>query len=116
MDGDLDTLGLDVIDGRISSGSYPDALGRLWAALESPTTGDVLLSAGGGYEFVDWGGFAHVGGGSHGSLHRGDSLGALVMSGLEVPERDAWGIQDVTPVILDHFGIGAERAHAEKLG
>lgn len=105
IDGDPDTLGLDVEDGRVSSGSYPDALGRLWAALGSPTTGDVLLSAGGGYEFVDWGGVAHVGGGSHGSLHRGDSLGALLMAGVDSPARDNWSIQDVTPAILDHFGI-----------
>jgi predicted AlkP superfamily pyrophosphatase or phosphodiesterase len=116
VDGDLDTLGLDVGDGRVSSGSYPDALGRLWSALESPTTGDVLLSAGGGYEFVDWGGVAHVGGGSHGSLHRGDSLGALITAGVEMPERESWGIQDVTPMILDHFGIGADAAKPESLG
>jgi hypothetical protein len=116
VDGDLDTLGLDVGDGRVGSGSYPDSLGRLWSAIESPTTGDVLLSAGGGYEFVDWGGVAHVGGGSHGSLHRGDSVGALIMAGVEMPERDAWGIQDVTPVILDHFGVGAEAAKPERLG
>jgi hypothetical protein len=112
VDGDLDTLGLDVADGHVNSGSYPDGLGRLWASLSSPTTGDVLLSAGGGYEFVDWGGVAHVGGGSHGSLHRGDSLGALVMAGVDAPAREAWGIQDVTPAILDHFGIGAEQARA----
>ena len=31
------------------------------------------------YEFVDWGGADHVGGGSHGSLHRNDSLGALIL-------------------------------------
>jgi hypothetical protein len=110
VDGDLDTLGLDVADGRVDSGSYPDGLARLWSALCSPTTGDVLLSAGGGYEFVDWGGVAHVGGGSHGSLHRGDSLGALVMAGVDAPARDHWSIEDVTPAILDHFGMGAERA------
>ena len=35
-----------------------------------------------GYEFVDWGGADHVGGGSHGSLHRSDSLGALLWCGV----------------------------------
>jgi predicted AlkP superfamily pyrophosphatase or phosphodiesterase len=116
VDGDLDTLGLDVGDGRVGSGSYPDGLARLWAALRSPTTGDVLLSAGGGYEFVDWGGVAHVGGGSHGSLHRGDSLGALVLAGVDAPARETWSIQDVTPAILDHFGIGAEAAKPQPAG
>ena len=108
VDGTADTLGLDIADGRVRSGSYPDALGRLWAALENPSSGDVLLSAGGGYEFVDWGGVAHVGGGSHGSLHRGDSLGALLFAGLDVPEREQWSISDVTPTVLDHFGVAAQ--------
>jgi hypothetical protein len=108
VDGTPDTLGLDIADGRVSSGSYPDALGRLWSSLENPASGDVLLSAGGGYEFVDWGGVAHVGGGSHGSLHRGDSLGALLFAGIDVPEREQWSITDVTPAILDHFGVQAQ--------
>jgi hypothetical protein len=115
VDGELDTLGLDVGDGRVGSGSYPDGLGRLWSALQSPTTGDVLLSAGGGYEFVDWGGVAHVGGGSHGSLHRGDSLGALVMAGVDPPDHEQWSITDVAPTILGHFGLAAERQQSEKL-
>jgi hypothetical protein len=116
VDGAIDALGLDVADGRVSSGSYPDGLGRLWSALSSPTTGDVLLSSGGGYEFVDWGGVAHVGGGSHGSLHRGDSLGALVMAGVDAPEREQWSIEDVTPTILGHFGISLDREPRERLG
>ena len=52
-------------------------LRRLWAALTCPGAGDILVSAAQGYEFVDWGGADHVGGGSHGSLRRGDSLGPL---------------------------------------
>ena len=64
IEGDTDALALEIADGHVASRSYPDGLERLWEALGSPTTGDVLLSAGGGYEFVDWGGVAHVGGGS----------------------------------------------------
>jgi hypothetical protein len=105
LEGDDDTLGLVRIDDRVRAGSYPDALRRLWQALQAPNTGDVLLSAGGGYEFVDWGGVAHVGGGSHGSLHRGDSLGALLLAGVNHTPRDHWSITDVTPAILEHYGI-----------
>ncbi len=65
------------------STEYPDALARAWSALNCPTAGDILLSAAPGYEFVDWGGSDHVGGGSHGSLHRTDSLGALLWCGTE---------------------------------
>jgi predicted AlkP superfamily pyrophosphatase or phosphodiesterase len=108
VDGEAGTLGLELADGRVSSHSYPDALGRLWAALECPGSGDVIVSAGGGYEFVDWGGVAHVGGGSHGSLHRSDSLGVLLLCGTGPGRRDApsqWSIQDVTPMILRHFAL-----------
>ena len=62
---------------------------RAWSALTCPNAGDVLLSAAPGYEFVDWGGADHVGGGSHGSLHRADSLGraAVVRHRPGLPRR-----------------------------
>jgi predicted AlkP superfamily pyrophosphatase or phosphodiesterase len=108
VEGDHKTLDLTVSDGRAWSEAYPDALGRLWAALRCPRGGDVLVSAQPGYEFVDWGGADHVGGGSHGALHRGDSLGALVLCGTgpgSPSERVQWTIRDAVPAITDHFGI-----------
>jgi hypothetical protein len=108
VDGDLAALELEVEDGRIDSPVYPLAPARLWAALRNPSGGDVLVSAAGGFEFVDWGGVAHVGGGSHGSLHRGDSLGVLLMCGLDDPPGgppERWTIADVTPLALHHFSL-----------
>ena len=108
VEGALGTLDLAVLDGRVWSDTYPDALGRLWSALHCPRAGDVLVSARPGYEFVDWGGADHVGGGSHGALHRGDSLGALVMCGTgpgSASERLQWTIRDAVPAIVDHFSI-----------
>ena len=90
------------------SREYPDALARIWSALTCPTAGDVLLSAAPGYEFVDWGGADHVGGGSHGSLHRSDSLGALLWCGTGPDSRDAreqWTLRDVAPMCRSHFGV-----------
>ena len=75
VEGDLELLGLTVRDGVLFSATYPDALGRVWSALRCRTSAEVLLSAKPGYEFIDWGGDHHVGGGSHGSLHANDSLG-----------------------------------------
>ena len=75
----------------LQSPDYPDALARVWSALRCENAGDVLLSAAPGYEFVDWGGADHVGGGSHGSLHRTDSLGALLWCGTGPGSRDAAG-------------------------
>jgi hypothetical protein len=85
--------------------TYPDALSRLWSALDCPHSGDVLVSAGLGYEFVDWGGADHVGGGSHGSLHRDDSEGVLLLCGVDAAPRERWSITDVTGLVLDHFGV-----------
>lgn len=117
VDGDLAAIAARIEDGRLLTPDYPDALGRAWAALTCPTAGDVLLSAGPGYEFVDWGGAAHVGGGSHGSLHRSDSLGALLWCGVDgsaqTAARDAheqWTLRDVLPMVTEHFGLTAPAA------
>jgi hypothetical protein len=107
LDGELAALSATVQDGRFLSRDYPDALERIWSALTCPTAGDVLLSAAPGYEFVDWGGSDHVGGGSHGSLHRSDSLGTLLWCGTGPGSRDAreqWSLRDVAPMIREHFG------------
>jgi hypothetical protein len=108
VDGDLAAIGARIEDGRLLAVDYPDALARAWSALTCPTAGDVLLSAASGYEFVDWGGAAHVGGGSHGSLHRSDSLGALLWCGTGPERRDAreqWTLRDIMPMALEHFGL-----------
>jgi hypothetical protein len=110
VDGALEALSLTVADGLVTSASYPDSLERVWSALKCPNSGDVLVSAGGGYEFTDWGGVAHVGGGSHGSLHRGDSLGVLLFAGTGPKDGDApdlWRIRDVTPMALEHFAVAS---------
>ena len=108
--GDHATLDLSVTDGVVRSHDYPDALRRLWSALECGRTGDVLVSSEPAHEFMDWGGHAHTGGGSHGSLHRCDSLGVLLTCGIEMPEREQWSIEDVTPLVLDHLGVARPQA------
>jgi predicted AlkP superfamily pyrophosphatase or phosphodiesterase len=108
VEGDLAALGAEAFDGRFVCTEYPDALARIWSALRCPTAGDLLLSASPGYEFVDWGGADHVGGGSHGSLHRSDSLGALLWCGTgpdSVQDRRQWSLRDIAPMIREHFGL-----------
>jgi predicted AlkP superfamily pyrophosphatase or phosphodiesterase len=117
IDGDPATLGLTIEDGRVSSADYPAALGRIWSALQCRTAGDIVLSASPGFEFVDWGGSDHVGGGSHGSLHATDSLGALIWCGTGPPTRAAreqWSLVDIAPMCRAHFGV--EVAAAEGTG
>jgi hypothetical protein len=50
-----------------------------------------------------------VGGASHGALLAGDSLGPLVLCGLEPgvdDTRERWTLRDVAALVLDHFGAG----------
>jgi hypothetical protein len=110
VEGEFATLTAEVRDGRFVTDEYPDALARIWSALRCPTAGDILLSAAPSYEFVDWGGADHVGGGSHGSLHRSDSLGALMWCGTGPDSRDIreqWSLKDIVPMVREHFGIEA---------
>jgi hypothetical protein len=80
----------------------PNAMRRVWGALANPNAGELLVSPAPGYEFADLGGGDHLGGGSHGSLSAGDSLVPLLTVGLE---GAAASITDVTPLVLDHFGV-----------
>lgn len=116
VEGDLGVLGLATGDGLVESTEYPDALRRIQAALDCPNSGDVLLSAAPGAEFVDWGGSSHLGGGSHGSLHRSDSLGVLLWCGTGPDTRaakDEWSIRDVAGLVRGHFGVeGSDRLEA----
>ncbi len=108
LDGDLDALEVSIEAGRLRSHTYPDPLARVWAALSAPNSGDFVLSLAPGFEVVDWGGITHAGGGSHGALHAGDSLGPLLFVGCGPAgpdERAQWALRDVVPAVLEHFGL-----------
>jgi type I phosphodiesterase/nucleotide pyrophosphatase len=108
IEGDPAVLEAVVEDGRIHSDAYPDPLQRIFAAVSAPHAGDFVVSLTPGYEAVDWGGVSHAGGGSHGSLHAGDSLGPLLFVGCgpeAADEREQWALRDVAPVVLEHFGV-----------
>ena len=108
LEGDLGALEATSEDGRLTSDTYPDPLARVYAALTAPNAGDFIVSLTPGYEAVDWGGVSHAGGGSHGALHAGDSLGPLLFVGCgpdDAGERDQWALRDVASVVLDHFGL-----------
>jgi hypothetical protein len=115
LEGELAVLDADLRDGVLSTPNHPDALARVWSALTCSTSGDVLLSAAPGHEFPDWGWQAHVGGGSHGSLRGEDSLGALILCGVDLPMGTPaqWSIRDLAPLILAHFGLPRNREREE---
>jgi hypothetical protein len=114
VEGALEVLGARAHEGVLHSPGYPDALARTWSALACPSSGEVLLSAARHWEFLDWGRQAHVGGASHGSLRAEDSLGALIVHGLQSAwgppraqgcEHPQWAIRDVAGVVEHHFGL-----------
>jgi hypothetical protein len=108
LEGEPGALAARIEDGTILSEEYPDPLGRVWSALSAPHAGDFVLSLELGYEAVDWGGVSHAGGGSHGSLHAGDSLGPLLFVGCgpeSAGEREQWSLRDVAPIVRAHFGL-----------
>ena len=58
---------------------------------------------------MDWGGVSHTGGGSHGALLAGDSLGPLVVCGFDPgveDTRDQWALRDVAGLVMEHFAVG----------
>jgi hypothetical protein len=81
---------------------YPDGGVRAWAALQNPNAGDVIVSAARGFEFADLAGRHHAGGGSHGSLLRGDSEVPMLTIGLDLQPQS---IVEIAPAILQHFGV-----------
>lgn len=107
IEGHLDVLGLLTADGLVTSATYPDALARVWQALHCEGLGEVLVTPRLGYEFLDWGGTAHVGGGTHGSLHTDDSSAQLIVTGTGAAREHqaAWSIADINSLVLEHFGI-----------
>ncbi|MGV1048362.1 MAG: alkaline phosphatase family protein [Solirubrobacterales bacterium] len=108
IDGELAALAAEVEAGKLRSATYPDPLARVWSALTAPHSGDFVVSLETGFEAVDWGGDSHVGGGSHGSLQAGDSLGPLLFVGCgprSAEEREQWTLRDVAPAVLAHFGL-----------
>jgi hypothetical protein len=112
VEGELAVLEASVADGRLRSETYPDPLARVWSALSAPHAGDFVVSLELSFEAVDWGGVTHAGGGSHGSLHAGDSLGPLLFVGCgpeSADQKEQWTLRDVAPVIREHFGLTQER-------
>lgn len=104
VEGSAEPLRAEAHSGRFITPDHPQILERVWSALNCSTSGDVLLSASPGHEFVDLGGQAHVGGGSHGSLRGEDSLGALILCGVHIPHvPEQWSIRDIAALVGNHF-------------
>ncbi|MGE5704261.1 MAG: alkaline phosphatase family protein [Clostridia bacterium] len=102
LDGDLGVLDLDIgQDGIIRFDNYPDALSRLYGALFARTDPVVAVTAAPGYEFLSEYAPTHLGGGSHGSLHKRDSLIPLLVVGAKQPIKRPARLVDLKEFIVN---------------
>jgi predicted AlkP superfamily pyrophosphatase or phosphodiesterase len=101
-DGEEVRFTADALSGDEDVLGYPAARERAWAALHNPHAGQLIVSAAPGFEFTDLAGRHHAGGGSHGSLRRGDSEVPMLTIGLEPQPRS---IVEIMPAVLEHFGV-----------
>ncbi|WP_141430665.1 alkaline phosphatase family protein [Bacillus sp. 03113] len=83
IEGDKEILDITVNNQQINYGDYPDALARINSSLHSHEGNFIIVSAKPGYEFIGEGSPTHIGGASHGGLHKQDSLVPLIITGTE---------------------------------
>ncbi|NRS47794.1 alkaline phosphatase family protein [Brevibacillus sp. HB2.2] len=105
VEGDVTVLDVQYDGECLSFDTYPDAFSRLYGALFSQTGDVVVVTAAKSYELLSECAPTHLGGGSHGSLHKQDSLIPLVIAGASelfpLPAR----LVDVKDFILRELGI-----------
>ena len=104
--GDGQALQLAVQEGVVESIEYPNAFERITGALDASDSGGIWLTARPGCEFEVRGGKAHVGGGSHGSLHALDSLSLFVAGGAHAPTLPTtMRSVDIAPMCMELLGL-----------
>ncbi|PLS18206.1 nucleotide pyrophosphatase [Bacillus sp. M6-12] len=88
IDGDDQVLDKTIkSDHSIVYGNYPDALARLYSAFYSHTGNFLVVNAKPGYEFIGKGSPKHVGGASHGSLHKQDTHFPMIVTGTKLEPK-----------------------------
>jgi len=102
--GDLDVLDLQIAaDSTIRFDSYPDALSRLYGTLFSQEVPLIVTTAAPGYEFLSEYAPTHLGGGSHGSLHKQDSVIPLLIAGTDTKFPTPARLVDVKDFVMQEI-------------
>ena len=79
--GDIEAADLQQDGRRIAWAEYPNAFERLAGVLDLEKSGEIWMTAQPGCEFQVPGGSGHLGGASHGALHRLDSDSITIVAG-----------------------------------
>lgn len=102
--GDWEVLDLrTATEGTIWFETYPDALSRLYGSLYSQDIPLIVVTAAPMYEFKTDCSPTHLGGGSHGSLHRQDSIVPLIVVGAKQPFPQPARLVDLKSFILQEL-------------
>lgn len=105
--GDPAALSVEQDGGTIRFSDYPNAFERIAGALDLDQSGEVWCTAKPGCEFEVPGGEAHLGGASHGALHKLDSLSPVIVAGgglRHTLPRDM-RLVDVAPLCMQLLGV-----------
>ena len=81
IEGNTEILDLSITNKTVKYGDYPDALSRLYSSFFSHEGEYLIVSAKPGHEFIGEGSPTHVGGASHGGLHKEDSFVSMIVCG-----------------------------------
>ncbi|MFS0864409.1 alkaline phosphatase family protein [Fredinandcohnia sp. 179-A 10B2 NHS] len=87
IDGNEKIMDLVLQENEILYGDYPDGLARLYSSFFSHSGTFLIVNAKPGYEFIGEGSPRHVGGASHGSLHKDDSHFPMIVAGTNIEPK-----------------------------
>lgn len=105
VEGELTVLDVAADGDLLLFDTFPDAFSRLYGAFFSQSAPVVVVSAAIGYEFLSECAPTHLGGGSHGSLHKQDSIIPLLVAGAAHRFRTPARLVDVKDFILQELGV-----------
>lgn len=106
IEGDRSVLDLRIDqNGVVSFDAYPDALSRLYGALFSQDIPVIVITAAPGYEFLSECAPTHLGSGSHGSMHKQDSIIPLLVAGTTRRIPRPVRLVDVKDFILQELAV-----------
>jgi hypothetical protein len=105
--GDRGAVTLEQDGGTILFADYPNAFERIAGVLDLAQSGELWVTAKAGCEFEVPGGEAHLGGASHGALHKLDSLSPVIVAGAgsagTLPRH--MRLVDIAPLCMQLLGV-----------
>lgn len=105
INGDFSILDIRTRGNNITFYEYPDALSRLYGSLNSQNEFMYVITSKLSYEFISTSFPTHLGGGSHGSLGRVDSVVPLLISGASREPKSLLRIVDLKDYILQLVNV-----------